>query len=189
MSPFLKVRLCIMSEFTENTNIAYLNGTLKEIRNLELLKSRTFNQQDLESLDRLLNGALPKTEMDKGQARLIRFMSNKSTPPKIAEFLNDIGAPGLILWTDSKTIIARLRLSKLIYLQWSKDDGKYKVKQYLSKVDSPQTAGNWGLTLPSQTLLSHPQVSQPSVSPWSFLPGVPSNSAPLAPQAPSALPG
>ena len=129
-----------MSEIVENTNITDLNKVLKSIKSLKLLTEKKFNSEDMATLAELLNGALPQTEMDKGQARLVRFLANKLTPKGVAELFNRAGCPGLILWTDSKTIISRLPLTKLVYLQWNNENQKYIVEEYTPRAAPLQSS-------------------------------------------------
>lgn len=118
-----------MTEAIDNTNFKQLNETLKQIRQISMIKTRQFDQVDLEHFEELLNSAQPKTEADIAQARLVRYLASHS-PKKTSELFNELRAHGLILWMDARSLINQLRLHNLVFIQWNKDTGKYDVQKY-----------------------------------------------------------
>ncbi len=113
-----------------DTSLKTLNEALKKIKSLALVKENVFSEEDLEVLKATLNGSLPKTDADRAQARLVRYLSDRS-PAKAYELFSQSGAPGLILWMDSRAILQRLRLRKLVFLQWDKKNDQFIVEKYV----------------------------------------------------------
>ncbi len=117
------------SVLSDNVKFQELNEIIKKIRQLPMIRTRQFNEEDLQQLKVLLNSALPRTDMDKGQARLIRYFSSHSSK-KAIELVNEIRAYGLILWMDARTLINSLKLHNLVFLQWDKENSCYDVQKY-----------------------------------------------------------
>lgn len=124
-----------------DTSLKTLNESLKTIKSLPLVKDQIYSDKDLLQLRELLNGSLPKTESDRAQARIVRYLSARS-PAKTYELFSHSGAPGLVLWMDSRAILQRLRLRKLVFLQWDKENEQFIVEKYipLAKVDHSKSS-------------------------------------------------
>lgn len=105
-----------------------LYDTYRSIQNCALLKNNDVSESALKEFENLLNESQPNTEDEQKYQFVVRGMYH-SNPVGFTKYVsgprNNVGA--LILWTESKRIVAYFNLKRRIHISWDKETKLYVV--------------------------------------------------------------
>lgn len=106
------------------------------IRKLDLVLSKNFNDADMQTLEKCLNDACPKTPEEECMRSMFQVLYRRN-PIEFCKFLVKSRLHHLMLWTESRTIAYHLKLNRIVHIKW---DGEKYVCNKHNKFNKNETA-------------------------------------------------